>query len=253
MRQRTADRRNPGVTGDSTRVPAARSGLEAPRVRRPRLLKTPVAPAPPAATEPRAYGLKKASMSDLLRRLGRDAPRQLTDGGEGTNALISTDPPGALSVEDRSNAALGCKTSEVAFAILAQVVMFEHLNAETSDDRIDTLMTTATAMLAELEPTNATEALLAAQMIGTQRLAMTFLRSATLEGQTAQGAESHVLRATRLMRLFNEQVETMAKLKGKGGQQRVIVEHVTVAAGGQAIVGTVIPGGGRGQGGDDPQ
>ena len=32
------------------------------------------------------------------------------------------------------------------------------------------------------------------------------------------------------MRLFNEQVETMAKLKSKGGQQRVVVEHVTVAA-----------------------
>jgi hypothetical protein len=73
-------------------------------------------------------------------------------------------------------------------------------------------------------------------MIGTQRLAMTFLRSATLEGQSVQGADAHVLRATRLMRLFNEQVEMMAKLKGKGGQQRVIVEHVTVAAGGQAIV-----------------
>jgi hypothetical protein len=47
------------------------------------------------------------------------------------------------------------------------------------------------------------------------------------------------------MRLFNEQVETMAKLKGKIGQQRVVVEHVNVAAGGQAIVGTVIPGGRR--------
>jgi hypothetical protein len=35
----------------------------------------------------------------------------------------------------------------------------------------------------------------------------------------------------------------MTKLKGKGSQQRVIVEHVTVAAGGQAIVGAVMPGG----------
>jgi len=55
--------------------------------------------------------------------------------------------------------------------------------------------------------------------------------------------DANVLRATRLMRVFNEQVETMAKLKGKAGQQRVVVEHVTVAAGGQAIVGAVPPGG----------
>ena len=45
------------------------------------------------------------------------------------------------------------------------------------------------------------------------------------------------------MRLFTEQVEAMSKLKGKSGQQRVVVEHVTVAAGGQAIVGAVMPGG----------
>ena len=41
-----------------------------------------------------------------------------------------------------------------------------------------------------------------------------------------------------------KQVETKMKLQGKSSQQRVVVEHVTVAAGGQAIVGTVIPGGG---------
>ncbi len=57
--------------------------------------------------------------------------------------------------------------------------------------------------------------------------------------------DRNVTRAVRLMRVFTEQVETMAKLKGKSSQQQVIVEHVTVAAGGQAIVGTVIGGGGE--------
>ena len=61
-------------------------------------------------------------------------------------------------------------------------------------------------------------------------------------GQTSEGVDANVLRTTRLIRLFNEQVETMAKLKGKGGQQRAVVEHVTVAAGGQAIVGSVTRG-----------
>lgn len=89
------------------------------------------------------------------------------------------------------------------------------------------------------------------QMIGAQRVAMTFLASSLIEGQSVEAVDSHILRATRLMRLFNEQVETMAKLKGKGSQQRVVVEHVTVAAGGQAIVGTVIPGGRGRTGGDN--
>jgi hypothetical protein len=52
-----------------------------------------------------------------------------------------------------------------------------------------------------------------------------------MDGQTGISVDANVLRATRLMRLFNEQIETMAKLKGKGGQQRVVVEHVSVSAG----------------------
>jgi hypothetical protein len=69
--------------------------------------------------------------------------------------------------------------------------------------------------------------------------------------QTEEGTETNANRAIRLMRLFIEQLEAMTKLKGKGGQQRVVVEHVTVAAGGQAIVGAVIPGGRGTTGGDE--
>jgi len=46
-------------------------------------------------------------------------------------------------------------------------------------------------------------------------------------------------KATRLMRLFIEQLAAMAKLKGKTGQQKVVVEHVHVHSGGQAVVGAV--------------
>jgi hypothetical protein len=108
----------------------------------------------------------------------------------------------------------------------------------------------ATAALAELEPTNATQALLAAQMVGAQRTAMSFLHRAVMPGQTSEIVDRNVARASRLMRLFIEQVEAMAKLKGTSGQQRVVVEHVTVTAGGQAIVGTVVP---RGEVGAESQ
>jgi hypothetical protein len=41
------------------------------------------------------------------------------------------------------------------------------------------------------------------------------------------------------MRLFVEQLEAMARLKGKTREQKVTVEHVHVYEGGQAIVGAV--------------
>ena len=142
------------------------------------------------------------------------------------------------------SAAFGCKTSETALALLGQVMALEHPTTTMEPERINTMRMNAIAMLAELQPTTATEAMLAAQMVGTHRAAMTFLTNATKPEDSFDGRDRNVLRALRLMRLFTEQVEAMSKLKGKGGQQRVVVEHVTVAAGGQAIVGAVMPGGG---------
>lgn len=160
------------------------------------------------------------------------------------------EPKPFVSFKAKLGAALGCKTFEMAFALLDQIIEIEHPNKTMEQECMNTLQMKAIATLAELEPATATEAMLAAQMVGAQRLAMTYLARATAEGQTSDGIDRNVLRATRLMRLFNEQVETMSKLKGKSGQQRVVVEHVTVAAGGQAIVGAVMSRG-RGAGGDE--
>ena len=76
-------------------------------------------------------------------------------------------------------------------------------------------------------------------MFGVHEAATLLLKRATVEGQTFEGTDANVVRATKLMRLFNEQVELMAKLKGKTSQQKVTVEHVHVHQGGQAIVGAV--------------
>jgi hypothetical protein len=112
----------------------------------------------------------------------------------------------------------------------------------------DHIMKGASA-IAEMAPQNATEAMLAVQMIATHEAALMFVRRATGEGQTVAGADANVLRATRLMRVFNEQLEAMQKLKGKAGQQKVTVEHVHVYEGGQAIVGAVSGPKGDGSGG----
>src|SRR5688572_24791804 len=55
--------------------------------------------------------------------------------------------------------------------------------------------------------------------------------------------------ATKLLRTYTAQAEALAKVR-RGGEQKVIVEHVHVHDGGQAIVGTVTqsgPGGGSGE------
>jgi hypothetical protein len=97
----------------------------------------------------------------------------------------------------------------------------------------------ASAVIAEMAPQNATEAMLATQTIATNDAALLFLSRATLQNQYPEAIDANVLRATRLMRVFMEQLEAMQRLKGKVCQQKVTVEHVHVHGGGQAIVGAV--------------
>lgn len=177
-------------------------------------------PAPVSDESTQALVLRQEPLRALLDRVEAARPPLLTPD----------------STDERHNTALGCKTSEVALAILAQVVTIEQPNIpeDAPQEQIEKLMLAATAQIAELEPKNATEAML-------------FLRRAAVDSHPV-AIDAYVLRATRLMRVFSEQLEAMAKLKGKSGQQRVVVEHVTVNEGGRAIVGAVaatkgLPGG----------
>jgi len=142
--------------------------------------------------------------------------------------------------------ATGTRSYEVAGRIIHQVG-----NANVWPKPNDTIahLITANATMKEMAPQTLTEAMLAAQMIATNEAAAMFLWRATRDDQSTEVTDANVLRATRLMRLFVEQLDAMAKLKGNAGQQKVTVEHVHVHKGGQAIVGAVSTSKGEGGGG----
>src|SRR4030095_2989367 len=70
--------------------------------------------------------------------------------------------------KDKLSAAFGCKTSETALALIDQIVKLDH-PARMDEAGVRTLQMNAIALLAELQPATATEALLAAQMIASHR------------------------------------------------------------------------------------
>ncbi len=135
----------------------------------------------------------------------------------------------------------------MAFALLDELIRLQHPNGKPDADVAVTEMMNALAMVAELRPETAAQAMLAVQMIGAHKAAMRFLQEAVQPGSMM--AERSGERAIRLMRLFTDQAQVMQRLKGHAGQQRVVVEHVSVAAGGQAIVGAVTAGAGESGGG----
>lgn len=101
----------------------------------------------------------------------------------------------------------------------------------------------ASAMFAELEPTDAVEAMLVAQMTATH-MAMTKAAGNMTRQTNLRLRESSEKAMVRLGRLFTYQMDALKKYRRKA-QQVVRVERVTVHEGGQAIVGDVVKAGKR--------
>ncbi len=96
----------------------------------------------------------------------------------------------------------------------------------------------AMALLNGIQPQDEIEGMLAVQMIAVHNLVMETMKRAMITGQTFEGTEANVNHATKMLRTFTAQIESLKRYR-TGGQQKVIVEHVYVNEGGQAIVGVV--------------
>ncbi len=141
--------------------------------------------------------------------------------------------------------ATGCSDLGVAERLLAEVATA--VPGETAAiDRFNL----CGAMLAGLAPRTPLEGILCSQMVAVHHLAMQLLaRGGNPEGYV-QHVESAVTSATKLLRTFTMQVEALGRLRGSGvTEQRVVVQHVTVADGGQAVIGAVS----RASGGEGPE
>ena len=85
--------------------------------------------------------------------------------------------------------------------------------------------------------------MLVSQMIACHAASLECHRRAMLPDQTVEARQINLSAASKLSRTYAALLEALNRHRGKG-QQVVRVEHVTVQAGGQAIVGAVTQGGG---------
>lgn len=124
-----------------------------------------------------------------------------------------------------------------------------NVNLEGADG--EQAMNTALRLLVELRPQNALERMLCAQFIACDKAASQCLNIGGNTGNDPNARRKYMNLACQFQGLLVRQVEALAKLRN-GGNQVVRVEHVTVEAGGQAIVGNVsrAPEGGGGAGGE---
>jgi hypothetical protein len=101
-------------------------------------------------------------------------------------------------------------------------------------------MRAAVGRMMDIAPRDGLEGLLVAQMVAVHSAAMAELANSMRSGQDRDLRTARINRATRLMRLFVLQIDTLNKNRGKApSEQWVTVEHVHVHEGGQAVVGNV--------------
>jgi hypothetical protein len=116
--------------------------------------------------------------------------------------------------------------------------------AHADDERARSDLFACTVMgLASVNPRDELEGMLGAQLVGLHNAAMECFRRGMLSEQTLEGRRENLNQANKLTRSYATLLEALDRHRGKG-QQKVIVEHVHVHQGGQAIVGAVTQGGG---------
>ncbi len=107
------------------------------------------------------------------------------------------------------------------------------------------------AVIKGIEPQDQVESMLAAQMAAVHMATMTFARRLA-HVETLPQQDSAERAFNKLARTFTAQVEALKRYR-TGGEQRVVVKHVHVYHGGQAIVGNVAHGSSGGRGGEGPK
>jgi hypothetical protein len=147
--------------------------------------------------------------------------------------------------------ALGTPDSCLQSHLLDQVI--QTFKGTVSTDGVDSdkgalACNNALSILDGIQPQDEIEGMLAVQMIGVHNMAMDCIGKAT-RTEWVNKMSTYTNGATKLLRAFAAQMEALKKYR-TGGQQKIVVEHVNVSEGGQAIVGVVNRGEGATRGND---
>ncbi|WP_245323540.1 hypothetical protein [Bradyrhizobium stylosanthis] len=137
----------------------------------------------------------------------------------------------------------GSKSDEWNLMLCNQVIStaWYGRNPQPGKD-LDDKRTAILAFMAGANPKDPIEGMMAAQLFASHAAAMECYRRAMLPDQSVEGKQMNLTLAAKLTKANAEQAAALSKYRGKG-QQKVVVEHVHVYPGGQAIVGQVTPGG----------
>ena len=147
--------------------------------------------------------------------------------------VVFEDITNAFCIEDNNK-----EKVEFSVALLNQVVM-AGCNNEDQQKMLDNTL----VGISDIKPKDTIEAMLAAQMLAIHNATMRNLTRANglLSSRSYKeielGSKAFNV-ANKLARTYTMQMEALQRYRGKG-QQKMVIEHVNVNSGGQAVIGNV--------------
>ena len=143
-----------------------------------------------------------------------------------------------IALRDTDSKLVGSDDPDFMNVLLTDVLNSMWLPEGTSEETKSIKINAAIEMLRQIAPRDGIEGMLAVQMTSTHQAAMECFRRAAIPDQTFQARNVALKHAEKLLRLYMDQVKALNKQRGRG-DQKMVIEHVNIAAGGQAIVGQV--------------
>jgi hypothetical protein len=153
---------------------------------------------------------------------------------KGQAATISPDHPNDLAGQMLLMDALGTGDLDFYFGLLTQLPTAGSKGGQVDEHRLNFML----SVMKGVQPRDQLEAMLAAQMAAVHMATMTIAQRLLAHVETIAQQDSAERAFNKLSRTFTTQMEALKRYR-TGGEQKVTVRHVSVAEGGQAIVGNV--------------
>ena len=165
--------------------------------------------------------------------------------GDNVEMTLDIDPQKSELIYPTLARTFGTHQIDFALNILDKTRDAILVNNRPEGEVVEKLLNLVSATMMELAPRDGFEGMLISQMIAVYHHAMDCFRMATIKDNRRKMDIYSSLQnqGIKLMRTYVAQMEALKKYR-TGGQQKMIVEHVHVNEGGQAVIGNMTKGGG---------
>jgi len=186
-----------------------------------------------AKAVPKVTAAERSAIGKHIARLEAKQSVRLKVSKNGSDPQISLDHPDKLIGRALLMEALASADNDFVNGIVSQLANVGGRGQDINERGLNFML----SVIKGIEPRDQLEAMLAAQMAAVHVASMTFAgRLAHVDNIAQQDSAERAF--NKLTRTFVTQMEALKRYR-TGAEQKVTLQHVSVAEGGQAIVGNV--------------